>query len=179
MQGRLNIYIKESLPLNICCWTARPHPVLPDHWHKVYLQLFPIVPWYGNLLNEPGVQLNCAVRGGQVLRQDQGLQQLTVARMEHPQHRVLTKGHPALPACPRSSHSEPRAQRLSDLPAETFREPPAFVSTLVTVHGQLRRSFCCVPCPHKQSDVLLLNQLRTDFHTGSAQQCSRPARSFQ
>lgn len=51
--------------LNICCWTASPHLVLLDH--KEHLELFPIVYWYGDPPNEHGVQLNCAVFGGQFL----------------------------------------------------------------------------------------------------------------
>lgn len=53
--------------LNFYCWTASPHLVLLDHWHKVHLELFPTVCWYGDLPNEHGVQLNRAVFGGQVL----------------------------------------------------------------------------------------------------------------
>lgn len=45
----------------------------------------------------------------------------------------------------------PRAQRLSDLPVQTFWEAPSFCFHPHNSVGQLHRSICCVPCPHKET----------------------------
>lgn len=59
-----------------------------------------------------------------------------------------------------------RAQRLSEPPAKTFPETASEIYLQPYLSSQA------------DHDILLLNQLQTDFHTGSAQQCNIPACSF-
>lgn len=60
-----------------------------------------------------------------------------------------------------------RAQRLSEPPAKTFPEPASQIHLLPYLSSQA------------DHDILFLNQLQTDFHTGSAQQCNIPAEGLQ